>query len=47
MNADTTRPPEWAETLLRLSLKSTDRENVSGDLLEEYRGSMTGGCRKR
>lgn len=40
MNADTTRPPEWAEALLRLSLKSTDRENVSGDLLEEYRGSI-------
>lgn len=40
MSADTTTPPEWAEALLRLFLKSTDRENVSGDLLEEYRGSI-------
>jgi len=38
--AETTRPPDWAEALLRLSLKSTDRENVSGDLLEEYRESI-------
>jgi hypothetical protein len=40
MMAETTRPPEWAEALLRLSLKATDRENVSGDLLEEYRASI-------
>jgi hypothetical protein len=32
-----TRPPEWAEALLRLLLKPEDRESVSGDLLEEYR----------
>lgn len=38
--AEMTRPPAWAEALLRLSLKATDRENVSGDLLEEYRGSV-------
>lgn len=38
--AETTTPPEWAETLLRLSLKATDCENVSGDLLEEYRASI-------
>ena len=38
--AETTRPPEWAEALLWLSLKAADRENVSGDLLEEYRASI-------
>lgn len=38
--ADMTRPPDWAEALLRMSLKATDRESVSGDLLEEYRGSI-------
>jgi hypothetical protein len=40
MMAEMTRPPEWAEALLRLSLKAVDRENVSGDLLEQYRGSI-------
>jgi hypothetical protein len=35
----TPRPPRWAEALLRISLKWTDRETVSGDLLEEYRES--------
>jgi hypothetical protein len=40
MKAETTKPPEWAEALLRLSLTATDRENVSGDLLEEYRASI-------
>src|SRR4029077_12443702 len=40
MMAETTRPPEWAEALLRWCLKSTDREDVSGDLLEEYRASI-------
>jgi hypothetical protein len=40
MMAETTRPPEWAQALLRLSLKATDREDVSGDLLEEYRASI-------
>ena len=38
--AETTRPPEWAEAVLRLSLNAADRENVSGDLLEEYRASI-------
>src|SRR5262245_42530102 len=40
MMAETTRPPEWAEALLWLSLKAADRDNVSGDLLEEYRASI-------
>jgi hypothetical protein len=40
MMAETTRPPEWAEALLWWCLKSTDREDVSGDLLEEYRASI-------
>jgi hypothetical protein len=35
-----TRPPRWAEALLRLLLKPEDRESVSGDLLEEYRQSI-------
>jgi len=38
--AETARPPEWAEALLWWCLKSTDREDVSGDLLEEYRASI-------
>ena len=28
------RPPQWAETILRLSLTERDRDPVSGDLLE-------------
>ena len=36
MDRPTTRPPQWAEALLRLLLKPEDRESVSGDLLEEY-----------
>jgi hypothetical protein len=40
MMAEMTRPPEWAEALLWWCLKSTDREDVSGDLLEEYRASI-------
>jgi len=40
MIAEMTRPPEWAEAVLRLSLNAADRENVSGDLLEEYRASI-------
>jgi len=40
MMAEMTRPPDWAEALLRLSLKATDYDNVSGDLLEEYRASI-------
>jgi hypothetical protein len=34
------RPPQWAETLLRLLLTPKDRESVSGDLLEEYRDTI-------
>ena len=34
------RPPQWAETILRLLLKPEDRESVSGDLLEEYRDTI-------
>ena len=34
------RPPQWAETLLRLLLPPKDRETVSGDLLEEYRETI-------
>ena len=40
MMAEMARPPEWAEALLWWCLKSTDREDVSGDLLEEYRASI-------
>jgi hypothetical protein len=35
-----TRPPGWAEALLRCLLKPEDRESVSGDLLEKYRESI-------
>ena len=40
-------PPEWAEALLRISLKQSDREAVSGDLLEEYRESAIPGSGSR
>jgi hypothetical protein len=30
-------PPDWAEWLLRSVLRPSDRESISGDLLEEYR----------
>jgi hypothetical protein len=40
MDRPTTRPPQWAERLLRLLLKPEDRDSVSGDLLEEYRDSI-------
>ena len=33
-------PPAWADAILRLSLKRSDRESVSGDLLEEYRAAI-------
>ena len=36
-------PPRWAEWLLRVALKRTDRETVSGDLLEEYRETIVPG----
>jgi hypothetical protein len=35
-----TAPPAWADALLRLFVKPSDRDNVSGDLLEEYRDSV-------
>jgi len=41
------RPPEWAEVLLRLSLRHADRESVSGDLLEEYRAGVVPARGKR
>lgn len=31
------KPPRWAESLLRFFLPSRDRDSVTGDLLEEYR----------
>jgi hypothetical protein len=34
---NTTRPPRWAEALLRAILPPRDEETVSGDLLEECR----------
>ena len=40
MNASMPQPPAWAEALLRISLKPSDRETVSGDLLEEYRETV-------
>jgi hypothetical protein len=40
IDRSSTRPPGWAEALLRLLLKPEDCETVSGDLLEEYRGSI-------
>jgi hypothetical protein len=36
----TAMPPPWAETLLRVVLKRSDRDSVSGDLLEQYRDSI-------
>lgn len=36
----TTLPPAWAEWMLRVALGAEDRESVSGDLLEEFRGSI-------
>ena len=35
-----TKPPEWAESLLRLFLKPDVFASVSGDLLEQYRDSI-------
>ena len=32
-------PPRWAEAILRLVLRPSDRESISGDLLEEYRAA--------
>jgi hypothetical protein len=36
----TPTPPRWAESLLRMFLKSGDFDSVSGDLLEEYRDTV-------
>ena len=36
----TPTPPEWADALLRVFLKPTDVDSVSGDLLEEYRDTI-------
>ena len=30
-------PPRWMQVLLLWLLKSSDRESISGDLLDEYR----------
>jgi hypothetical protein len=30
-------PPRWADAMLRSCLRPSDRESISGDLLEEYR----------
>lgn len=35
--AEQVRPPDWAESTLRLCLDVKDHESVTGDLLEEYR----------
>ena len=35
------RPPRWAEAVLRALLGRDDAETVSGDLIEEYRESVT------
>jgi hypothetical protein len=37
---DPTRPPEWADGLLRLFLEPDQAETESGDLLEAYRDSI-------
>jgi hypothetical protein len=36
----TTMPPRWADAVLRALLKPSDRDSVSGDLLEEYRDTI-------
>jgi hypothetical protein len=33
-------PPRWADTILQMSLKRSDRESISGDLLEAYRDAI-------
>ena len=37
MKSNEPTPPRWAEALLRSLVKPSDRESISGDLLEEYR----------
>ena len=39
MKNETPTPPRWAEAVLRSLLKPSDRESISGDLLEEYRAA--------
>ena len=39
-DSSTSTPPAWAEAILRVMLPPEHRENVSGDLLEEYRESV-------
>jgi hypothetical protein len=37
MNSHDTNPPRWADAILRSLLRPSDRDSISGDLLEEYR----------
>jgi len=37
MNNRESNPPLWAEAMLRSLLRPSDRDSISGDLLEEYR----------
>ena len=39
MNNNELTPPRWAEAMLRSLLRPSDRESISGDLLEEYRAA--------
>ena len=39
MNKEAPSPPRWAEAMLRSLLRPSDRESISGDLLEEYRAA--------
>jgi hypothetical protein len=39
MKSEDPSPPSWAEALLRTLLRPSDRESISGDLLEEYRAA--------
>ena len=39
MTTEQPNPPRWAETMLRSLLRPSDRESISGDLLEEYRAA--------
>jgi len=38
--SDSVTPPRWAEALLVMAVKRSDRDAVSGDLLEAYRDSV-------
>ena len=39
MNSHDTNPPRWADAILRSLLRPSDRDSISGDLLEEYRAA--------